>query len=260
MPQETKTATSTTTYSMQMAQLHVADFPASRRGLGAADETPRSLADQRQGPPPLAEIIDSLDHALPFPKDLRSFLAYCTVLFLIVAGMMIHVLLSAQILQSEVRLAELQNRHELLERQNGELLWRIGRATNLQSVQVRAIAEGYVPIATREFVRIPVPGQERNGLALVRPEVEPGALIQDTPPAKVDGQRSANPAQPLSQWRALLFQDNEAEVSTAIFASVDDAAGPGSFTTGVEVEPRRPSWDTRVVDRFTTVIDRIVGR
>jgi hypothetical protein len=260
MPRETKTAPSTTTYSMQMAQLHVADFPSGRQGFGHTDESSSNLPGRRQEPLSFASAVESLDRVLPLPNDLGSFLTYSAVLILIVAGMMINVLLSAQVLQSEVYLAELKSHHELLERQNGELIWNIGRSTNLQSVQARAIAEGYVSITAREFVHVPVPNQEITGLTKVQSDLKPDDLTQEQPPARAQVQRSDSFAQHLDQWGALLFQDNMAEASASPHALVNDAAEPRSFPTEVDAGLWPQSWNTQVADRFNTLVGRIAGQ
>lgn len=249
---------------MHMAQLQVSDFPSGTRRLGQKNLAPHNLSVQNQRPFPLAKIVDSLDHALPIPNDPHSFSIYFVALLLVVAGMMISVLLSAQILQSKVQLGELQNREEILERQNGELLWKIARATNLQQVQSRAIAQGYRPITKREYIGMPLPDAERDGLTLAHSMEKPGALIGNEYIAPAQPPINAGQAplgQRLGQWRALLLGDSWPEYSaSAPGSSVEPpASSPASVSPDLQAAPWWRSLRKQIVADVEALADRIDG-
>jgi hypothetical protein len=189
-------------YPDQTANGHVMEFAAEERRTSQMAETTNSERTPRTGGIPLSHIIDSLDNSIPLPRDLRSFLIYCTVLAGIATGMLIHVLLSAQILQTEVELASMQDNLMVVERQNGELLWLIGRATNFQYVQDKARAEGYSPIPDRQFVQVDMSGDNIQPLSVA--DASQGTQLdsaiaaeQETPAPSTDGshQNAGEPAE-----------------------------------------------------------------
>ena len=153
-------------YLNETAHSHVMEFAVNERRPSQMAETTDSGRTLRNGGIPLSHIIDSLDKSIPLPRDLRSFLIYCTVLAGIAAGMLIHVLLSAQILEAKVELADMQDYLTVVERQNGELLWLIGRATNFEYVRDKALAEGYTPIKDRQFVQVDISGDHAQPLSV----------------------------------------------------------------------------------------------
>lgn len=156
---------------MDVAPLVAADVAARQSRSVQMEERPDSAPTQRNGGIQIARIVEALDNAIPLPYDVRSFAAYIGILLAVAAGMMIHVLLAAQILQAEVSLADIQARHTVIERQNGELLWRIGKATNYVTVYQRARAAGYRPIDQRQFVEV-----RPDGVTIRN--VEPDALAE----------------------------------------------------------------------------------
>src|SRR5690606_21827998 len=73
-------------------------------------------------------------------------------------GMTLHISLSAEILQAEVRVYELQSEYERIGQQNSELIWQIARESSLERLQHRVAGLGYAPITEREYVPVVVEG------------------------------------------------------------------------------------------------------
>lgn len=273
------------TLAFQVAQLRVMDLPAGRRGPSYMDDRPRTRPNQDSGGSRLSRIIEFLDESIPLPRDLRSFLIYCSVLFVVVAGTMVHVLMSAQILQAEVEVANMENQYTVIKRQNGELLWRIGRATNLQQVQERAKAEGYAPIAERQYVgtgagggvldaRRPMardqaddaPPEESPAPAAATPDTET-ALAADETSATLQAPGENVPAtvdrrQRLRQWWTVLYPDAEGEDGPTPTPADEATATPSlqsSLPITVEEQSWQPIWMDNVVDSITVLITRTTG-
>ena len=183
------------TYPVELAQLPATDYVAGGRSPMRMEESPQSGSGQRTGGFQLARLVDSLDNAIPLPDDLRSFLVYFGILLVVAGGMMMHVLLSAQILQAEVELANMQNYHTVVKRQNGELLWRIGRATNLAYVQDKARAAGYMPIDERQYVEAGTPGATGEAASVGSTPRLRGSQAQET---MTQGRLPARPAESAS--------------------------------------------------------------
>jgi hypothetical protein len=70
--------------------------------------------------------------------------------------MTLQISLSAEILQAEVRVNELQFEYERLGQENSELVWKIARESSLERLQHRVAGLGYAPIAEREYVPVVV--------------------------------------------------------------------------------------------------------
>ncbi len=100
----------------------------------------------------LTRAFKALDRSLPLPDNARSYTYLLLALLIVTSGMMVQLVLSAKTLQSKVELADKQNRHTSIERDNGEILWRIGRETNLRNVEARALQSGYKSIDEREYI------------------------------------------------------------------------------------------------------------
>ena len=119
-------------------------------------DSPSEPKLRRLGSIQLVGLIEWLNKVIPLPNSRRSFGLYMVAFLIVIAGMMTHVLLSAQILQLQVELSVLEGRHSIIERETGEVLWEIGRVTNLRHVEERAKAAGYAPITEREYVGVKV--------------------------------------------------------------------------------------------------------
>jgi hypothetical protein len=151
----------------------------------------------------LQQWVDILDRYLRLPTTFRDFVIYLTGLILIVAGATLHVYMAAQILQAKYERQQLVQQLIKLQEQNGDLVWKIARETNMAQLQQRVLAQGYAPIETREYVYA---APEHAPLA-----TQPSSV--DTPSGPTDALSAAAPARslaapasaarpPLEQWEA----------------------------------------------------------
>ena len=260
---------------MDAAPLLAADVAARQSRSVQMAERPESAPTQRNGRIQIARIVETLDNAIPLPYDARSFATYFGILLAVAAGMMIHVLLAAQILQTEVRLANMQTQHTVIERQNGELLWRIGKATNYVTVYQRARAAGYRPIDQRQFVEVRPDGvrvraTEADALAgglqaQTSGPREATSAANSTSEAREQSPQDQNQTQQesadeevpadilrqrlavLSQWRSLLAPN----------APVSTDSTPAMAT---ETSRSKPVWLDQVVEYFETLYADVVGQ
>lgn len=261
-------------YSMELAQLPVVDAQPGGRGPLLMDEEPQSAPVPSIRGLQLTQIVEFLDNTVRLPRDLRSFALYFGVLMTVAAGGMAHVLLSAQILQAEVDLVKMQAHHTVVERQNGELLWLIGRATNLSLVQDKAKAAGYRPIDERQFVEIDgekVYIRDLDAEAAAASSFEPARPEQQTPLAmsiaqtddrlsgiEPDGATSvtepAEVAGLLQQWRAVL--------SGASGSPRVSEAPPSASTQELRSDGRigQPAWIRDVVNYFSDLVAGVRGK
>lgn len=145
---------STRTY--QMDAVHAVRYPGLATSL--TPDLP-CMAEQAARPRPgrFYAAAAALDPGLRLPGTPRALAVYTLVVGIVCTALMLHVMLSAQIMQAEVRIHSLQSELDTINRQNDEILWQIARATNLTRIQERALALGYVPIRTRQYVVMPAP-------------------------------------------------------------------------------------------------------
>lgn len=292
MARETHTGRSRT-YSVNMAPIQLAQYPVGGRQATFMEEKSKNrsvqnTATQSQGESRLGRIIDSLDRSIPLPDSRRSFLKTSGVLLVIFAGLMVNVLLSVQILEARVKLADIQNRHAVVERQSGELLWLIGRATNLQVLQERARAAGYIPITEREFVRTYTPevartSPDRETISPTRPGGHDGSVkpespastapdlqMEDMPAAQEQADAAGLAVEPvqrterLQQWRAVLFPDDTLGAASPQDSAIDPAFSnvptqAQSVDSEVSGEPSPPAWTQELVDNVTSLLSRFAG-
>ena len=245
MPRQAE-ASQSRSYNIELAQTPAADLLAPGLRPLHMDETPQSGPAKRAGGFQISRVVEWLDNAIPLPNDLRSFAIYLGVLMAVAAGMMIHVLLAAQILQAEVELDARQAYYTVVKRQNGELLWRIGRATNLEHVQAKASAAGYRPIDERQFVEVGPAGvtiRNTDGdTESVRERYRGGASALAPLPA---GERRS---QPLSASRSPSLED-EAPAEAAPASS--SSAAPRN---GVGASPEGAGQRTNLIQEWRTVL------
>ena len=193
---------SSSTYSLQVAQLPASEFPAGPRLLRDADRAARKPAALEPSFSGAADrLIDGLDRAIPLPTNPRSFLVYLAVLSIIAAGMLLQVSLSAQILQARVEVNRLQEVHDNIQSRNAELVWEIARRTNLEHIQQAAYAQGYRPITQRQYVYVPTEPQVLPAAVEVAPApaVSPRSPFDQDKPARA----AATPmpeGRDISQW------------------------------------------------------------
>lgn len=124
----------------------------------------------------LQQIIGVLDSTLRLPSTPRAFAVYLMGLAIVAVGAFMHVYLAAQIMQAEFTLSQLRQEYRALEQQNGDIIFKIARDTNLQRLHERVRAMGYGPLAEREYIFVP-----SESIAEVAPAVEnqPGLLAED---------------------------------------------------------------------------------
>jgi hypothetical protein len=103
----------------------------------------------------LRQLIGLLDNTLRLPSTPRAFSIYLLGLVIIFAGAFLHVLVAAQIMQAEFTLGQLQAEYDAVEQQNGDIIFRIARATNMAELHEQVLAQGYVPVQKREYIFIP---------------------------------------------------------------------------------------------------------
>ena len=98
------------------------------------------------------QIIDLLDSSLRLPNSPRAFMTYLLGLIIVFAGAFVHVLMAAQIMQAKFELAQLQEEYRAIEQQNGDIIFQIARDSNMNRLQERVLAQGYVQVEEREYV------------------------------------------------------------------------------------------------------------
>lgn len=125
----------------------------------------------------LQQVIGLLDSSLRLPDNPRAFMVYFLGLVIVFAGAFMHVMISAQIMQAEFTLSQLQEEYLAIEQQNGDIIFQIARDTNMARLQERVIQSGYVPVQEREYVF--VPGETTANIA------QSTALAQDSAQASV---------------------------------------------------------------------------
>ena len=144
----------------------------------------------------LQQIIGILDSTLRLPNTPRAFAVYLVGLVIVFAGAFMHVLVAAQIMQAEFTLSQLQDEYLAIEQQNGDIIFKIARDTNMERLHQRVIELGYVPAEKREYI-IVAPNSEHLASTFT-PEtstlqatvVEAPAL--ETAAVKSDAQASAD--------------------------------------------------------------------
>ena len=100
----------------------------------------------------LQTLIDTLDRYLRLPTTPRAFFLYLVALILISAGATLYVVIAAQILQAEVQLARMEQQLATIDQQNGDLIWKIARETNMKNLHERILAAGYVRVEERAYM------------------------------------------------------------------------------------------------------------
>lgn len=146
-----------TSSSFSSSSLRVASSPAALASRTLAPAVARAPFDQAGFDPAgslsrLQSWLDIADRYLRLPAGPRAFLLYLAALIVVSAGATLYVALAAQILQAEVQLARLERQLAAVEQQNGDILWKIARETNMNHLHTRISAMGYVPVEKREYV------------------------------------------------------------------------------------------------------------
>lgn len=82
-----------------------------------------------------------------WPDSLATFALFMSVLSIVTVAMIMHIYLSAQILETRNQLQELQSEYKAIEMANADLVWQINQHTSLSYVSQRAQELGYQSIA-----------------------------------------------------------------------------------------------------------------
>ena len=131
----------------------------------------------------LQQVIGLLDSSLRLPDNPRAFMVYCLGLAIVFAGAFMHVMISAQIMQAEFTLSQLQEEYVAIEQQNGDIIFQIARDTNMARLQERVIQGGYVPVQEREYVFVPNETTAAIAQATTLPENNTQAAVAVAPDA-----------------------------------------------------------------------------
>lgn len=103
----------------------------------------------------LQQVIGLLDNTLRLPNTPRAFAVYLLGLIIVFAGAFLHVLVAAQIMQAEFTLGQLKEEYSAIEQQNGDIIFKIARDTNMARLHQRVLEAGYVPVQEREYIFVP---------------------------------------------------------------------------------------------------------
>jgi len=112
-----------------------------------------------------------LAQTLRLPDTWQSFLLFTLAILLVCGGLILHLQLSATILQDTIALRQLQAEEGVIQKENANLVWAIAQETDLNRVQTRATELGYEPAFQRNYVIIP-------GSAVAGGAMPPAALAQ----------------------------------------------------------------------------------
>lgn len=89
---------------------------------------------------------------LQLPNSIQSFLVFFIMLLLVAGSMIMHVMLSVQVMEKEATLGRLNAQYAQIQRQNAELVWKINQASDLAHIYQKAVSAGYEPMIERKFV------------------------------------------------------------------------------------------------------------
>lgn len=99
--------------------------------------------------------IDALRRALALPTTVRGFVVFLLVLLLLSIATFMQVLLSAQILGAEMRVADKQATLDSIEQQNAEIASEIAMVSQMDNLAGRALSAGFVPLSKPIYVERP---------------------------------------------------------------------------------------------------------
>ncbi len=219
---------------------------------------------------PLSKLLksfDSFEHFTWLPNSAHAFVLYVAGLTLIFAGLFIHVFLSAQILEAQVKLTQLKSEQALLERQNGELIWQIARETNLGRLQQRIVAQGYVPVTDRQYVTISADHKTPQPAVHITT-----TAAQDQAKTQIDGVQPAHAvvtrlapqpsaaAKNWDQWRSLLQLGKRANTPIWLRASATTATSAATTEKQSTTDAWWQGWWQQTKTSGTTLLQSIIGR
>jgi len=187
--------------------------------------------------------LDIADRYLRLPAGPRAFLLYLAALIIVSAGATLYVALAAQILQAEVQLTRLERQLAAVEQQNGDILWKIARETNMNHLYTRISAMGYVPVEKREYVAVDT--------RPIAPAVQP--TLADTPPATT----TPTAQRPAAAWQAF-FTSRSRPAPTPVLT-----AGQVRLPRAADSDPTADQWRLwwqQTLDRGATTLTQWVSR
>ena len=144
----------------------------------------------------LARLIDTLDRYLRLPSTPRAFMLYLAGLILVFTGALLHVTVAAQVMAAKIELADLNRQYALIEQQNGDLIFRISRHSNVMRLQEQAAGLGYVPATEREYIFVPSESAPAMAAAPTPSTAQPAPVVT-TPSTTPVTERSGQ-----APWRA----------------------------------------------------------
>jgi len=113
--------------------------PPMRAPMAATDATLSGTIGQLQR----SRAVQSLQNIIGLPDSWASFLMFLVVLIVLSGGLLLHIHLSAQLLQIQLQIDSLARAHDEIEYQNAEIIWQISQSTAIHEAQQRALALGY---------------------------------------------------------------------------------------------------------------------
>lgn len=192
----------------------------------------------------LQPLVDILDRYLRLPDSPRAFFLYLAALILVSSGATLYVVIAAQILQAEVQVARLEQQLAGVEQQNGDILWKIARETNMAHLHARITALGYTPIQQREYIIV----TEDAAPLAVQPQAEPAPQVLS--PASV-AQR------PPAAWQSFFAQRWRAASTPAL------TTGQIRLPVASEADPAADTWRLwweQTLDRSAAMLQQFAGR
>jgi hypothetical protein len=129
---------------------------------------PQSFASGMDESPPLTGSRadrKSFFRTLRLPSSLQGYLFFLTCLLILAFTMVLHVLLSAEIMRLDVKLESMREAHARIERRNAGILWEVSQYSTLSEVYEKAKKLGFEPVTNIEFVpAIAVGGEDPDTL------------------------------------------------------------------------------------------------
>ncbi len=120
--------------------------------------------------------LDAAGRTTVLPSTARGFALFILVLSMVAVATFLQVLLSAQILATELRIAEMQAQLDSVEQRNAELGWQAAMVSQLDSVAGRARAAGFVAVEEPTYV-------ERTVALDALPDAGPQPFFAELPQA-----------------------------------------------------------------------------
>jgi hypothetical protein len=107
----------------------------------------------------------SLQDVFPMPETWQQYVLACLAIGMVVGGMGLQVLLSAQIARAELTLQQMRGEYARVERQNSQLVYAIAQQSSLAEMAELATQNGYVPATSRTYIVRSDPAATPAGVA-----------------------------------------------------------------------------------------------